>query len=275
LEYIIIDGGSTDNSVEIIKKYEPYLAYWVSEPDKGQAHALNKGFRKATGQLIGWQNSDDYYHSQAFINAVQVWLLFKESDIIYGTTKNIDVKGKFISDYPVSQFNLENMIPYLNMTNQSMFIQNKAFKEGHFIDEALRHAMDLEFFLRLAINGYKFHYVPEIIGYYRGHINSKSFRQEDVCAEECLKIYKWVYLNVKLPRKIREKALSCIRGLCLNNFSQLRLHLFRKAILELISIAGIRSINFDMGFKYFLSFIGVDKICKLKSMKNIYFNKSN
>ena len=66
LEYIIIDGGSKDNSIELIKKYEKYLAYLVSEPDKGQSHAINKGFRRATGVLVGWQNSDDFYHSGAF-----------------------------------------------------------------------------------------------------------------------------------------------------------------------------------------------------------------
>jgi cellulose synthase/poly-beta-1,6-N-acetylglucosamine synthase-like glycosyltransferase len=62
LEYIIIDGGSTDNSVEIINKYEPWLTYWVSEPDRGQSHGINKGFEKATCEVFGWLNSDDYFH---------------------------------------------------------------------------------------------------------------------------------------------------------------------------------------------------------------------
>ena len=66
LEYIIIDGGSTDNSVEIIKKYEPWLAYWVSEPDRGQSHAINKGFERATGEIMAWINSDDLYSPCAF-----------------------------------------------------------------------------------------------------------------------------------------------------------------------------------------------------------------
>jgi glycosyltransferase involved in cell wall biosynthesis len=65
LEYIIIDGGSTDESVEIIKKYEKHLAYWVSEPDRGQSHAINKGFERATGEIFGWLNSDDWYHPGA------------------------------------------------------------------------------------------------------------------------------------------------------------------------------------------------------------------
>jgi glycosyltransferase involved in cell wall biosynthesis len=65
LEYIIIDGGSTDESVEVIKKYDQHLAYWVSEPDRGQSHAINKGFERATGEIFGWLNSDDWYHPGA------------------------------------------------------------------------------------------------------------------------------------------------------------------------------------------------------------------
>ena len=114
LEFIIIDGGSTDNSVEIIKKYAPWFSSWVSEPDNGQSHALNKGFRMVTGSLIGWQNSDDYYHSQAFMEVAIKSTELSEISIFYGLTDQVDANGKFISAYPVSAFDIHNMLPYLN-----------------------------------------------------------------------------------------------------------------------------------------------------------------
>src|SRR5215204_5758135 len=78
LEYIVIDGGSTDGSVEIIKKYEQYFSYWVSEPDKGHADALNKGFAKATGEVMAWINSDDKYFPWTFATVAEVYSQFPE-----------------------------------------------------------------------------------------------------------------------------------------------------------------------------------------------------
>lgn len=74
LEYIVIDGGSTDNSLEIIQKYEPWLRYWISEPDEGQADAIHKGFQRASGDLLAWQNSDDFYQLGAFQRIAEFFL---------------------------------------------------------------------------------------------------------------------------------------------------------------------------------------------------------
>lgn len=268
LEYIIIDGGSTDNTLEILKKYEQYLAYWVSEPDQGQAHALNKGFRRATGQLIGWQNSDDYYHSQAFVQAAQALILLKDADIIYGATDNVDANGGFIRAYPVSPFDIHEMIPFLNMCNQSMFFKKKVFAQNNYINELLQHAMDQEFLLRLAIKGYNFHFVPKMIGYYRVHTSAKGLIQENICAKECLEIYKSLYQNIELPAGLRKKALDCIYSLCLDNFGKLRLNLFRKSIRELFLIAGLQVLGLELIIKYAVSFLGAENIKKLKSLRN-------
>jgi len=96
LEYIIIDGGSTDGSVEIIKKYEKYLAYWVSEKDRGQAHALNKGFEKSTGDLIGWQNSDDIYLPGAFFKVAEAYKKKPNYDVYFGSVYFVDRDDKII-----------------------------------------------------------------------------------------------------------------------------------------------------------------------------------
>ena len=94
LEYIIIDGGSTDGSVEIIKKYEPWLTYWVSEPDSGQSHAINKGFRKSTGEIMAWINSDDYYEGDAFSTIAETFIMTTNTLWVAGKCEFIDIDGQ-------------------------------------------------------------------------------------------------------------------------------------------------------------------------------------
>jgi len=93
LEYIIIDGGSTDQSVEIIKKYESWVDFWVSEEDRGQSHAINKGLEKATGELLGWLNSDDYFLPDALFKLARSYLEDSSVGAIYGQGHMVDEKG--------------------------------------------------------------------------------------------------------------------------------------------------------------------------------------
>jgi glycosyltransferase involved in cell wall biosynthesis len=94
LEYIIIDGGSTDGSVDIIKKYEDQLAYWISEPDKGLYDAVKKGFDKSTGEIMAWINSDDMYHRNAFFTVSEIFQTFSQVEWIQGLPTFYDEKGR-------------------------------------------------------------------------------------------------------------------------------------------------------------------------------------
>ena len=94
LEYIIIDGGSTDGSVEIIKKYEKYLTFWVSEPNNGQVNAINKGLHKTTGEITAWLNSDDFYYPGVFVKAAKEFLKNPNIDLLYGDSVLVSEKGK-------------------------------------------------------------------------------------------------------------------------------------------------------------------------------------
>src|SRR5437773_10669670 len=94
LEFIIIDGGSTDGSVEIIRKYESRLAYWVSEKDRGQAHAINKGLQRATGELIAYLNSDDYYSPGALRSVAEFFMVHPDVDLIHGRCAVADAEGR-------------------------------------------------------------------------------------------------------------------------------------------------------------------------------------
>lgn len=93
LEYIIIDGGSTDGTTAVLEKYARHLSYWVSEPDNGQAHALNKGFSRATGEILAYINSDDYYQPDTFSVVAQEWTR-RKFDILYGKCEFVDLNGQ-------------------------------------------------------------------------------------------------------------------------------------------------------------------------------------
>jgi glycosyltransferase involved in cell wall biosynthesis len=274
LEYIIIDGGSTDNTVDIIKKYEQYISYWVSEPDGGQSHALNKGFRKATGDLIGWQNSDDYYSREAFKRVAEASRIYQDTDIFYGQVEILDLKKKVKSIVGTPMFSLEQNLPWFCWCNQSMFFRRKIFQEGYYINEKYNYYMDYEFWWKLILAGYKFQFIPEIKGYLRNQPNSKAHHQDDQWSQELLETYKIPYFskNQKIvTNSLRQKLLEASKGVCLDNFRRLRLQIFRHQVQEIISMSGWMLKDTDLYFKYLASFFG-QKTLKETQKIRIYFN---
>ncbi len=177
LEYIIIDGGSTDESVEIIKKYEEQISYWVSEADEGQTHAINKGFKKATGDLVAWMNSDDVYFENAFDHISQA---FNQTggnfDVYFGDKANINEVGTVIREYlypPFSGWGIK-YTTNMNISNQSAFWKRKLFDKVGFLNEEIQFAMDYEYFLRLYMRGASFYKISEVLGALRMYSENKS-----------------------------------------------------------------------------------------------------
>ena len=152
LEYIIIDGGSTDSSVEIIKKYEQHLSYWVSEPDRGQSHAINKGFAKTTGEILGWLNSDDWYYpgalravAEAFANNPKTGAVVGIGDFYYEEFNRIQT----VEPFPVTMQSLYGAVDRFFM-QPSCFFTHKVWNECGPLDELLQLAMDLDLWLKIA-----------------------------------------------------------------------------------------------------------------------------
>ncbi|MHA1386036.1 MAG: glycosyltransferase family 2 protein [Candidatus Helarchaeota archaeon] len=190
LEYIIIDGGSTDESVEIIKKYEKYISYWVSEEDKGQAHALNKGFRFSSGELVGWQNSDDFYLPNAFIKVGQVFSTHI-ADIYFGHKYNVDKRGNIIRPMYYTKYSmLSNIYEGIQLANQSSFWCRRLFKLIGYLDDNFHYALDSEFFLRMGLNRCKFHLIDEFLGCLRMHESTKSSKNKNLWMIEHNQIIK-------------------------------------------------------------------------------------
>ncbi|MBD2579005.1 glycosyltransferase family 2 protein [Oscillatoria sp. FACHB-1406] len=264
LEYIIIDGGSTDNTLEIIQKYEPFIAYWSSEPDRGQSEAVNKGFRRATGQLIGWQNSDDIYQPGAFWAAVQKFKACPQADVIYGNLNFIDEASQFISSYPIGEANVENMIPYPAVCNQAAFFRDRVFKENQYLDESLKHCMDQEFFLRLLIKDYKFAFEPELLAGFRRHQAAKTSQQAAIWSEESFALYRSIYQNREISDRLRDRAKDCLIGICREDYRNSRMEAFRDKVKNFNKIVGWQALNLELSLKYMLSFLKENKTAKIE-----------
>jgi glycosyltransferase involved in cell wall biosynthesis len=175
LEYIIIDGGSTDGSVEIIKRYQPWLAYWVSEKDAGQSDALNKGFARATGDIVGWQNSDDVYLPGAFYEVAEVFRKSPGVDVVFANRLDINEDDHVIGERRFTPFSLvSHFYEGMMLSNQSAFWRKDLFSKIGMIDLTLQVAMDYEFFLRAAMKGARFMHVRRYWGASRKHGSSKE-----------------------------------------------------------------------------------------------------
>lgn len=192
LEFIIIDGGSTDGSVEIIKKYEKYLGYWVSEKDNGQTHAINKGFKMATGQLIGWQNSDDFYLPSTFDSLIRYMANNSRFDVYYANRLNVDHSDKILMKafyIRPSQY----VYRYRGMTicNQSSFLRRSLLSSIGFLDESLNYAMDHEYYLRMLLKNVKMRHINQFWSAARYHSKSKGCNNNiEAWNKEHERIYK-------------------------------------------------------------------------------------
>ncbi|WP_332369485.1 glycosyltransferase family 2 protein [Spirosoma telluris] len=176
LEYFIMDGGSTDGSLEIIKKYEPYLAGWVSEKDRGQTDAVNKGFRLATGDYVAFQNSDDVFAPDAFNRVATAWRKAPATDVFFGDMYIIDEEDVILEEMRAPAFCVECQIyEGMQVFNQSLFIRRDRLKQFGLLDESLRFVIDYEIVARLGVqSGMQFRHVDGFWGGFRVQPDAKS-----------------------------------------------------------------------------------------------------
>jgi len=190
IEYIVIDGASGDNSLEVIQKYQKRLAYWVSEPDQGQTDALNKGFARANGQILAWLNSDDAYYPGAVGEAVDFMIHNPQFGIVYGDLDFIDENGRRIGKFNAAQTDLAKLRRgYVHIPQPASFIRADLWKKVGPLDPSFFFAMDYDLWTRLAAIS-EFKYLPgRTWAKFRLHSSGKTVNADDRCWPEMLRVH--------------------------------------------------------------------------------------
>ncbi len=206
LEYLIIDGGSQDNSLEIIRRYADRLAYWVSEADRGQAHAINKGLQVAQGEILGWLNADDLLAPGAIFRAVQAFHQNPAVDVIYGRLERIDAEGNLLPtpELPKDRvtFNKTLVVGECVVNQPGSFWRRRAMERSGLLDEGLLYALDYEFWIRLALDGAQFLHLPDTVAYFRLSRASKTVSRTAAMAIEQLGVLERLLATPDLAAQV-------------------------------------------------------------------------
>jgi glycosyltransferase involved in cell wall biosynthesis len=260
IDYLIVDGGSQDDSLEIIKKYQALLESgnwplacrdiryrWLSEKDAGQTDALMKGFDRAEGSILAWLNSDDTYLPGALQSAARFFEAEPQVALVYGAAYYCDPAGTVIGRYRTDAFDLDKLAYFNIICQPSAFFRREAFQAVGGLDRSLSFAMDFDLWIRIA-KRFPCRYLPDYFSSYRLHETSKTVREETLYenSEEALRLtlkyFDWApltrvynscnfYCRARLPRFLARNrltlmlasvSLSLLRSLWLNRGIRLK-----------------------------------------------------
>lgn len=173
LEYLVMDGGSRDGTVEILQRYEGSLV-WLSEPDRGQGQAVNKGIQRSRGEIIGWLNSDDIYYPGALGSVLAFFAAHPEIDALYGDCAVIDEEGQIQEYYPAEPWDTDRLLDTNFVAQPAMFFRRTVVDRCGLLDEDLHYCLDYDYWLRFREAGIGVAYLPELLAGARIHAQMKT-----------------------------------------------------------------------------------------------------
>jgi len=211
LEYIIIDGGSTDGSVDIIRRYERFLSWWVSEPDRGQAEAINKGFMRAQGEILGWLNSDDCYLPNALYSIAQYFRLNPSVDLVYGNVLSVDEQGTPFHLQSFKSYAINDLMAFQIISQPAVFFRRSVLSRTGLLDPSYHFLLDHHLWLRIAAIG-TIAYLPLTLAAARYHPLAKNVAQASSFGQEIFRLIEWMKVDPHLQKDFERNKRRIFGG---------------------------------------------------------------
>jgi glycosyltransferase involved in cell wall biosynthesis len=201
VEYLIVDGGSTDGSVEIIRKYADRLAWWVSEQDAGQAEAINKGLQRAKGEIVAWLNSDDLYLPGTIARAVTAFEAHPETSLVFGDAVTIDPAGRQIGRLAFGDWGLDELMGFRIICQPAVLMRRTILEQAGYLDPSYHYLLDHQLWLRIARLSPICH-VPQVWAQARHHPGAKNVAQPEGFSRETLRLLAWMETQPDLASRL-------------------------------------------------------------------------
>ena len=211
LEYLVVDGASTDGSVDLIKKYAGQLKWWVSEKDKGQAEAINKGLTRAKGEIVAWINSDDYYMPGAIAGAVKALDEHPEVGMVYGNVRVVDEHEKILNNLAYADWQVADLMAFRIIGQPAVFMRREVLEKTGFLDPSYHLLLDHQLWIRLALAG-GMKYVPELWASAHYHEDCKNLAQAAGFGRDARRIVEWMRGSPQYAQLFKQNEKRILAG---------------------------------------------------------------
>lgn len=202
LEYIIVDGASTDGSLEIIRKYADRLTWWVSEKDNGQSDAINKGLARASGEIVAWLNSDDFYLPGAVKSAVKALQEHPDWGLVYGDMLAVDGEGTLLNIQRFGNWNLDDLMCFRILGQPSVFLRKSVLDRAGVLDVRFHYLLDHHLWIRMAMQAPIGH-VPQFWSVARFHAAAKNVARASMFGKDAYTIVQWMQTQPELMARFQ------------------------------------------------------------------------
>ena len=235
LRYLVIDGGSTDETLDVLRSFDARVR-WISEPDKGTADAINKGFKSVGGEILAWLNSDDIYYKGALATVQEFLEKNPDVDVVYGDADHIDENGLFIEKYPTEPWSWERLCEICFISQPAAFFRRRVVEKFGALDTGYPHCVDYEMWIRWSKAGVKFQHLPKTLAATRLHPDAKTVAKRLACHEDINNILR-DHLGKVPQRWVLNYAYAAVDDRGLSREQQLR---FTSALVKESVIASAR-----------------------------------